>query len=202
MTARVEDVRTLLDQAAGGAVEIPASVFADPDAAALVFPGGTVRIGGAVCDSRALWVGGQAAITASSAPVDIAFTVDGEWVTGTVAAVDLGAGRSLVLVDGAPEGTALPAGAWALTDGKALRLARRAPAPPTDPERLDGLGRALPARQHRDGATRDLTPRALVTEHGILTPVPGRAAARACASSTPRRCAAGPRSAPRAARTA
>lgn len=173
MTARVEDVRTLLDQAAGGAVEIPASVFADPDAAALVFPGGTVRIGGAVCDSRALWVGGQAAITASSAPVDIAFTVDGEWVTGTVAAVDLGAGRSLVLVDGAPEGTALPAGAWALTDGKALRLARRAPAPPTDPERLDGLGRALPARQHRDGATRDLTPRALVTEHGILTPRPG-----------------------------
>ncbi|MGW0312610.1 DUF6603 domain-containing protein [Streptomyces flavidovirens] len=173
MTARVEDVRKLLDQAAGGAVEIPVSVFADPDAAALVFPGGTVRIDGAVCGSRTLSVGGQATITASSAPVDVAFTVEGEWVTGTVAAVDLGEGRSLVLVDGAPGGTSLPAGAWALTDGRALRLTRRRPAPPTDPERLDGLGRALPAAGRRDGAARDRTGRALVTEHGILTPRPG-----------------------------
>ncbi|MET9802484.1 DUF6603 domain-containing protein [Streptomyces sp. NPDC006368] len=173
MTARVEDVRKLLDQAAGGAVEIPVSVFTDPDAAALVFPGGTVRIDGAVCGSRTLSVGGQATITASSAPVDVAFTVEGEWVTGTVAAVDLGGGRSLVLVDGAPGGTSLPAGAWALTDGRALRLTRRSPAPPTDPERLDGLGRALPAVKQRDGAARDRSPRALVTEHGIVVPRPG-----------------------------
>ncbi|MFD5547383.1 DUF6603 domain-containing protein [Streptomyces goshikiensis] len=150
------------------------SVFADPDAAALVFPGGIVRIDGAVCDERALSVGGQATVTASSAPVDVAFTAeDGEWVTGTVVTVDLGEGRSLVLVDGAPEGTSLPAGAWALTDGRALRLTRRTPAPPTDPERLDGLGRALPDLKHRDGAALDRTPRALVTEHGILTPRPG-----------------------------
>lgn len=154
-------------------VEIPVSVFADPDAAALVFPDGTVRIDGAVRGARALSVGGQATVTASSAPVDVAFTVDGEWVTGTVAAVDLGAGRSLVLVDGAPEGTALPAGAWALMEGRALRLSRRTPAPPTDPERLDGLGRALPVVRHRDGAVRDRGPRALVTENGILAPRPG-----------------------------
>ncbi|MFI6448744.1 DUF6603 domain-containing protein [Kitasatospora sp. NPDC050543] len=169
----MEDVQKLLDQTAGGAVEIPVPVFADPDAAALVFPGGTVRIDGAVCDSRTLSVGGQAMITASTAPVDLAFTADGEWVTGAVATVDLGEGRRLVLVDGAPQGTALPAGAWALTDGRALRLTRRTPAPPTDPERLDGLGRALPAVKHRDGAARDRTPQALVTEHGILTPRPG-----------------------------
>lgn len=173
MTARVEDVRKLLDRAAGGAVEIPASVFADPDAAALVFPGGTVRIDGAVSDPRALSVGGRAKVTASSAPVDVAFTVDGEWVTGTVAAVDLGEGRSLVLVDGTPAGIELPAGAWALTDGRALRLTRRTPAPPTDPGRLDGLGRALPDVKHRDAGARDRTPQALVTEHGILTPRPG-----------------------------
>lgn len=173
MTARVEDVRKLLDQAAGGAVEIPVSVFAAPDAAALIFPGGTVRIAGAVCDPQTLSVGGQAAITASLAPVDIVFTTDGEWVTGTVAAVDLGEGRALMLVDGAPAGTDLPAGAWVLTDGRALRLTRRTPAPPTDPERLDGLGRALPAVRHRDGAARDRTPRALVTEQGILVPRPG-----------------------------
>ncbi|MFE3991474.1 DUF6603 domain-containing protein [Streptomyces goshikiensis] len=169
----MEDVRKLLEQAAGGTVEIPVSVFADPEAAALVFPDGTVRIDGAVSDQMALSVGGQAKITASSAPVDVAFTVDGEWVTGTVAAVDLGEGCGLLLVDGAPEGTELPAGAWALADGRALRLTRRTPAPPTDPERLDGLGRALPDVKHRDGAARDRTPQALVTEHGILTPRPG-----------------------------
>ncbi|OEJ30032.1 DUF6603 domain-containing protein [Streptomyces subrutilus] len=174
----MEDVRKLLDQAAGGAVEIPVSVFADPDAAGLVFPGGTVRIDGAVGGSRTLSVGGQAKITASTAPVDLAFTVDGEWVTGAVATVALGQGCSLVLVDGAPDGTDLPAGAWALADGRALRLTRRMPAPPTDPQRLDGLGRALPAVKPRDGAgrdadARDRTPRALVTDHGILTPRPG-----------------------------
>ncbi|MFF4456614.1 DUF6603 domain-containing protein [Streptomyces goshikiensis] len=174
MTARVEDIQKLLDQAApGGVVEIPVSVFADPEAAALVFPGAAVRIDDTVYGSQPLSVGGRATITASSAPVDVAFTVDGEWVTGTVAAVDLGEGRSLVLVDGAPEGTTLPAGAWALADGQALRLTRRTPAPPTDPERLDGLGRALPALKHRDGAARDRAPQALVTENGILTPRPG-----------------------------
>ncbi|MFF3313178.1 DUF6603 domain-containing protein [Streptomyces sp. NPDC002952] len=173
MTARVDDIRKLLERAAGGAVEIPESVFADPDAAALVFPGGTVRIDGAMCGSQTLSVGGQATITASSAPVDIAFTVDGEWVTGTVATVDLGQGRALVLVDGAPDGTSLPAGAWALAEGRALRLARRTPAPRTDPERLDGLGRALPAVKYRGAAARDRTPQALVTENGILTPRPG-----------------------------
>ncbi|MEE1754431.1 DUF6603 domain-containing protein [Streptomyces sp. SP18CS02] len=173
MTVRLDDLRILLDQAPGGAVEIPVSVFADPEAAALVFPGGTVRIAGAVWDPRALSVGGQATITASSAPVEVVFTVDGERVTGTTAAVDLGEDRSLVLVDGTPEGAELPAGAWALADGRALRLVRRTPAPPAGPGRLDGLGRALPAIRHRDGAARDRTPRALVTEHGILTPRPG-----------------------------
>ncbi|MFE1788634.1 DUF6603 domain-containing protein [Streptomyces sp. NPDC059525] len=169
----MEDVRKLLDQSAGGAVEIPASLFADPDAAALVFPGGTVRIANAVCDVQALSAGGQATITASSAPVDVAFTADGEHVAGTVATVDLGKGCALVLVDGAPAGTNLPVGAWALTDGRVLRLTRRTPPPPTDPGRLDGLGRALPAVKHRDDSGRDRTSQALVTEHGILTPRPG-----------------------------
>ncbi len=172
MTTRVDDIRKLLERAAGGTVEIPASVFADPEAAALVFPGGTVRIDGAVRGARALSVGGQATITASSAPVDVAFTADGEWVTGTVAVVDLGEGHTLVLVDGAPDGTDLSAGAWALADGRVLRLTRRTPTPPADPERLDGLGRPLPAVRHR-GAASDHTPRALVTEHGILIPRPG-----------------------------
>ncbi|MDX3696423.1 hypothetical protein PV726_40230 [Streptomyces europaeiscabiei] len=173
MTARVEDVRRLLAQAAGGAIEIPVSVFTDSDAAALVLPGGTVRIAGAVCDPQALTVGGQATITASTAQVDLAFTADGERVTGTLATVDLGRGCALVLVDGAPAGTEFPAGAWALADGRALRLTRRTPAPPTDSGRLDGLGRALPAVQHRGDAARDRTPRALVTENGILAPRPG-----------------------------
>ncbi|OKJ21773.1 hypothetical protein AMK21_10170 [Streptomyces sp. CB00316] len=174
MTARVEDVRKFLVQTdPGGAVEIPVSVFADPDAAALVFPGSTVRIDGAVCDTQALTVGGQARITASSAPVDVAFTADGGRVTGTLARVDLGEGRVLVLVDGAPHGTDLPVGAWALADGRVLRLTRRTPALPVDPERLDGLGRALLARQPRNRADSDRTSCALVTEHGILTPRPG-----------------------------
>ncbi|WP_344331963.1 DUF6603 domain-containing protein, partial [Kitasatospora putterlickiae] len=67
----------------------------------------------------------------------------------------------------------LPAGAWALTDGRALRLTRRTPPPPVDPGRLDGLGRALPPARRRAGGTRDRAPRALVTEHGILVPRPG-----------------------------
>ncbi|MER5312418.1 hypothetical protein ABT034_32095 [Streptomyces sp. NPDC002773] len=145
----MEDVRKLLDQAAGGAVEIPASLFNDPHAAALVFPGGTVRIAGAVCDPRALSVGGQATITASTAPVDLAFTADDEWVTGTVATVDLGDARALVLVDGAPAGTDVPPGAWVVTEGRVLRLTRRVSAPPADPDRLDGLGRALPHVRRR-----------------------------------------------------
>ncbi|MFI7502482.1 DUF6603 domain-containing protein [Streptomyces sp. NPDC049687] len=170
MTARVEEVRRLLDQTAGGTVEIPPSLFTDPDAAALVFPGGTVRINGAVCDPQALSVGGWATITASTAPVDLAFTADGERVTGALATVDLGRGCTLVLIDGAPAGTDLPAGAWALADGRALRLTRRTPAPPTDPGRLDGLGRALPTLQHRGSTARDHALRALVTDDGILIP--------------------------------
>ncbi|MEU3904035.1 DUF6603 domain-containing protein [Streptomyces goshikiensis] len=170
----MDDVRILLDQATGGAVEIPVSVFADPDAASLVFPDGIMRIDRAVAGAQALSVGGQARITASMAPVDVVFTADGERVTGTVATVDLGEGRSLVLVDGTPKGTSLPAGAWALTGGRTFRLTRRSPTPAeVDPERVDGLGRALPAPRHVDGAVRDRAPRALVTEHGILTPRPG-----------------------------
>ncbi|MDH6110665.1 hypothetical protein P3T34_002880 [Kitasatospora sp. MAP12-44] len=175
MTTRAVDVWKLLDQAAsGGAVEIPASFLADPDTAELVFTAGTLRIDGAVCDPQALSVGGHATTTASSSPVPVrvSFTADGDWVTGALAVADLGENDALVLVDGAPADAALPAGAWALTDGRALRLARRAPAPPTDPGRLDGLGRALPAIRQRDWV-RDHTPQALVTENGILTPRPG-----------------------------
>ncbi|MFF4174208.1 DUF6603 domain-containing protein [Streptomyces sp. NPDC001744] len=126
-----------------------------------------------MCDATALTAGGRTRTTASLAPVDVAFTTDGERITGTLARVDLGEGRGLVLVDGAPDGTDLPPGAWALMDGRVLRLTRRTPAPPADPDRLDGLGRALPARQPRNRAERDSAPQALVTEHGILTPRPG-----------------------------
>ncbi|MER6401724.1 DUF6603 domain-containing protein [Kitasatospora sp. NPDC001603] len=172
----MEDVRKLLEQAAaGGVVEIPASVLADRDAAELVFRPGPVRVDGAQGDPQTMAVSGLASTTASTSavPVRISFSTDGEWVTGMLAVADLGEDRTLVLVDGAPAGTALAPGAWALAGGRALRLVQRAPAPPTDPGRLDGLGRALPAVRHRDGAPRERVPQALVTENGILTPRPG-----------------------------
>ncbi|GAA2156901.1 hypothetical protein GCM10009760_58400 [Kitasatospora kazusensis] len=73
------------------------------------------------------------------------------------------------------DGAVLPAGVWVVVDGRALRLTTRTPAPPTDSGRLDGLGRPLPAARVRTAAEReaDRAPRALVTEHGILTPRPG-----------------------------
>ncbi|MEV0277499.1 DUF6603 domain-containing protein [Streptomyces sp. NPDC050610] len=115
--------------------------------------------------------------TASPAPVPVrvSFTDDGERVTGTLAAADLGEGRGLVLVDGAPAGAPLPAGAWAVADGRALRLTRRAPVPTADSGRLDGLGRALPAVRRRTGGEReaDRGPQALVTDNGVFIPRPG-----------------------------
>lgn len=163
-----------------------------------------MRIAGAVGDPGALSVGGQATITASTAPVDLAFTTDGEWVTGTLASVEVGQGCTLVLVDGAPTGTDLPAGAWVLADGRALRLTRRTPVPPADPERLDGLGRAMPVASRRTSGEREAAraPQALVTEHGILAPDPGLGSARACGSWRRRQYAAGRRSAHPAATTA
>ncbi|MFF3763935.1 DUF6603 domain-containing protein [Streptomyces sp. NPDC001922] len=129
-----------------------------------------------MCDPKALWITGQAATTASPArvPVRITFTADNELVTGTTAAADLGNGRRLLLIEGAPGDAELPPGAWAVVDGRALRLTVRAAAPMTDPGRLDGLGRPLPPARRRTPAEReqDRTPRALVTERGILTPRP------------------------------
>ncbi|MEU9402800.1 DUF6603 domain-containing protein [Streptomyces sp. NPDC048242] len=167
----VDDLRALLQAASGGVVEIPGSVLADPGAASLLFRGGRVRLDGAVADPQALEVTGQAVTTASLSPVPVrvTFTGVGGAVTGLLAAADLGGGRGLVLVDGAPGGAAYAAGAWAVVDGRALRLGRRAPAPRTDPGRLDGLGRPLPEA----GANRERGPQALVTEYGVLTPRPG-----------------------------
>ncbi|WP_251016010.1 DUF6603 domain-containing protein [Streptomyces sp. ISL-99] len=147
----------------------------DRDAVALVFDKGTVRLDTPVCDPQALAVVGHAITTASPSPVPVrvAFTTEGEAVTGTLVTADLGGGQALVLVDGAPAEMELAPGAWALTDGRALRLVRRAPAPPADPGRLDGLGRALPAVRDRGGVPSEDTPRALVTDNGILTPRPG-----------------------------
>ncbi|MFD5435692.1 DUF6603 domain-containing protein [Kitasatospora sp. NPDC127067] len=134
-----------------------------------------MRIDGAQGDPQTMTVSGLASTTAgaSAVPVRVSFSTDGEWVTGMLAVADLGENHALLLVDGTPAGTPLAAGAWALTDGRALRLVQRAPAPPTDPGRLDGLGRALPAVRHRDGAARERAPQALVTEHGIRAPRPG-----------------------------
>ncbi|CQR59532.1 Transcriptional Activator SRCAP-Like Protein [Streptomyces leeuwenhoekii] len=140
-----------------------------------MFGEGPARLDAPVCDQQALAVGGQVITTASPSPVPVrvTFTVDGETVTGTLVTVDLGGDRALVLVDGVPADSVLPAGAWALADGRALRLARRTPAPPADPGRLDGLGRALPAVRPRAGTVRDRTVQALVTDNGIFTPRPG-----------------------------
>ncbi|MFG2402525.1 DUF6603 domain-containing protein [Streptomyces lydicus] len=151
------------------------SLLPDRDAAVLVFGEDTACLDAPVCDPQALAVCGQAITLASPSPVPVrvTFTVDAERVTGTLVTADLGGGRALVLVDGVPADAALPAGAWALADGRALRLARRTPAPSADPGRLDGLGRALPAVRSRAGTARDRTPQALVTENGIFTPRPG-----------------------------
>lgn len=176
MSVRVGDIREVLERAApGGVVEIPVSVLNGhaPDAR-LVFRGGQLRVEGAVCDLKELWITGQAATTASASPVPvrIAFTGDGELVTGTLAAADLGEGRGLVLIDGAVDGAELPPGAWAVVDGRALRLTARAPAAQTDSGRRDGLGRPLPPVRVRTAAERerDRRPQALVTEQGILVP--------------------------------
>ncbi|MFJ4528584.1 DUF6603 domain-containing protein [Streptomyces nigrescens] len=179
MSVRVGDIREILQLAApGGAVEIPASVLdgCAPDVG-LVFRGGELRVEGAVCDPKELWVTGQAATTAGAAlvPVRVAFTGDGELVIGTLATADLGEGRGLLLIDGAAAGAELPPGAWAVADGRALRLTGRGPAAAqTDAGRLDGLGRSLPPVRLRTAAERerDRGPRALVTEHGILVPRP------------------------------
>ncbi|MDK1347732.1 hypothetical protein QNO09_31505 [Streptomyces sp. 378] len=154
---------------------MPASFLGD--AAGLVFPGGVLRMDGAVCDPTAWSILGKAVTTASPVPVPVrvAFTADGELVTGMLATAEVGEGRRLVLVDGSPADNGLPPGAWAVVEGRVLKLTGRAPAPQTDPGRLDGLGRALPPVRRRTAAEReeDRTPRALVTETGILTPRPG-----------------------------
>ncbi|GAA5610154.1 hypothetical protein Spla01_01290 [Streptomyces platensis] len=178
MSVRVGDIREILEQAApGGAVEIPVSVLDGhvPDVG-LVFRGGRMRVEGAVCDLTELRITGQAATTASASPVPvrIAFTGDGDRVTDTVAAADLGAGRRLLLVDGAAADAELPPGAWVVVDGRAMRLTVRGRAAHTDPGRLDGLGRPLPPARVRTAAERaqERRPQALVTERGIFVPRP------------------------------
>ncbi|GGN54794.1 hypothetical protein GCM10012285_47920 [Streptomyces kronopolitis] len=176
MTVRVGDIRDILERAApGGAPEIPASFLGD-GAVELVFRGTMLRVDGARCDPKELWVTGHAATTASSAPMPVRmeFTGEDELVTGALAAVDLGAGRALLLVDGAPAGAELLPGAWVVSDGRCLPLTVRRPVPGADPERLDGLGRALPTVRLRTAAERERArgPRALLTEHGILAPRP------------------------------
>ncbi|WP_405843150.1 hypothetical protein OG528_31945 [Streptomyces platensis] len=158
-------------------IEIPAyALDGSAEDVGLVFRSGLLRVEGSVCDPKELSITGQAVTTglSSPVPVHVTFTRDGELIAGTLAVAVLGEGQELLLVDGTPAGSELPPGAWAVVDGRALRLTRRAPTPQTDPGRLDGLGRPLPPVRHRTAAERerDRTPYALVTEHGILTPRP------------------------------
>ncbi|MEU1376886.1 DUF6603 domain-containing protein [Streptomyces triculaminicus] len=107
-------------------------------------------------------------------PVRVAFTdADGRG-DGALVAADLGGNRRLLVVDGVTEGAGVPPGAWVLVDGRVFRLTRRGAVPVTDPGRLDGLGRAMPAARPRTAAERERGrgPRALVTGRGILVPRP------------------------------
>lgn len=177
VTVRVGDIRDILDKAApGAAIEIPASFLGD-GAVGLVFHGSVLRVDGALCDAEELWVTGRTVTTASPVPVPVRMEFTGEdgLVTGALAAADLGGGRALMLVEGAPAGNVeLLPGAWVVRDGHYLPLTGRRPTPRVDPGRLDGLGRALPPARLRTAAERerDRAPRALLTEHGILTPRP------------------------------
>lgn len=145
MSVRVGDIREILQLAApGGAVEIPASVLdgCAPDVG-LVFRGGELRVEGAVCDPKELWVTGQAATTAGAAlvPVRVAFTGDGELVIGTLATADLGEGRGLLLIDGAAAGAELPRG---LGGGGWTGLAADRTGPRSSPDRCRAAGRPGP----------------------------------------------------------
>ncbi|MCF3174591.1 hypothetical protein IPZ61_14820 [Streptomyces sioyaensis] len=177
MTVRVGDIRDILEEAApGAAIEIPASFLGD-GAVGLMFHGSVLRVDGAMCDAKELWVTGRAVTTASpvAVPVRMEFTGEDGLVTGALAAADLGGGRALMLVEGAPAGNVeLLPGAWVVRDGHYLPLTGRRPTPRADPGRLDGLGRPLPPVRLRTAAERerDRAPRALLTEHGILTPRP------------------------------
>ncbi|MEV7121242.1 DUF6603 domain-containing protein [Kitasatospora griseola] len=176
MTVRTDDIRDILERATpGGTVEIPVAVLnGHARDAGLVFRGGGLRVEQAVCDPKELRLSGRAATTASASPVPvrIEFTGDGATVAGTLAAADLGEGRALLLIDGAVDGAALPPGAWAVVDGRALRLTEAGRAVEADPARRDGLGRPVPPVRVRTAAERerDRRPRALVTGHGILVP--------------------------------
>ncbi|MER0484240.1 hypothetical protein ABR737_38895 [Streptomyces sp. Edi2] len=122
-------------------VEVPAyALDGSAEDVGLVFRSGVLRVDGSVCDPKELWITGQAVTTglSSPVPVHITFTRDGELIAGTPAVADLGEGRKLLLVDGTPAGAELPPGAWAVVDGQALRLTRRAPAPPTDGQVEEG----------------------------------------------------------------
>ncbi|MEV4443145.1 DUF6603 domain-containing protein [Streptomyces sp. NPDC049577] len=175
MTLRMDDVRKLLGDAdRQGRVEIPASVLGVAPSSDLVFPGGTLRIDDAVAEPRGIRVTGRAVTTAGPGPVPVrlAFTGDSEQVTGVLAVAELGAGRELRLVGGAPAGGGLAPGAWAVVGGRPYRLTRTGPVAETDPGRRDGLGRALPKASVKSAAARERGPRALVTEHGVLVPRP------------------------------
>ncbi|WP_336048069.1 hypothetical protein [Streptomyces sp. CA2R101] len=129
MSVRAGDIREILERAAPrGAAETPVSVLDDhaPDVG-LVFRGRRLRAEGSVCDPKELWINGQAATatSASLVPVRMAFTADGEWVTGTLTAADLGKGQGLLLIDGAGSGAELSPRAWAVADGRGMQPATR-----------------------------------------------------------------------------
>ncbi|MFE3776168.1 DUF6603 domain-containing protein [Streptomyces sp. NPDC059122] len=170
MAVQVQALRKLLEKAPpGGVLDIPPELLGAE--AGNVFPGGALRIEGAVCDPKELRAAGKAASTANGGlrPVRLSFTENGDEITGTLAAVDLGGPHGLVLVDGDAGSAELPPGAWLLTEGRTLPLSVRRPARQTDPADLDGLGRAKPVPRARSTRGRR-GPRALVTTDGILVP--------------------------------
>ncbi|MFE5326045.1 DUF6603 domain-containing protein [Embleya sp. NPDC056575] len=172
MAIQVQTLRKLFDDTRpGGVLDVPPELLGAD--AALVFPGGVLRIEGVVCDAKELRAAGRAVTTAADGPlpVRVDFGRDGEHVSGVRAFVDLGGTVGLVLVDGVPSGDGPRPGAWLVTGDRVLPLAAPPQCEPdTDPERRDGLGRPLPPRRLRTAEERRREPRALVTSRGIVVP--------------------------------